>query len=140
MFAYMPQEASSLSIFLAQVLGSYLFLVFLAILLHHQRHKKTMNEFLTNHALLTLSGGFGILFGLLIVAAHNLWISEWPVLITLIGWVTLLQGVLRMFFPDAFVKLVKEMMLKSGYLVWCWIWFVVGLYLMSVGFGFAPNG
>jgi hypothetical protein len=135
--AMMPNGGTDLSVFLAQLIGTYLALVFLGMLLHHQRLKRTFTETMSNQPLLNFTGVMGILLGLLVVLTHNVWISDWPVLITLVGWVTLIQGVLRMFFPDAFIKLVKEMMNKAGYLVWCWLWFIVGIYLMWIGYGFA---
>ena len=130
-------DVANLSVYLAQVLGIYLFVVFLSMLLHHQRHKKIMSEMLTNSTMIALSGGILTLIGAAIVVAHNVWVSDWPVLITLVGWVSLLQGILRVFLPDAYCKLVRDMMSKAGYLVWCWLWFVVGLYLLWEGFGFA---
>lgn len=128
---------SNLSIFFAQVLGVYLFVVFLSMLMHHQRHKRILGDFTSNHSLLALTGGLGLLFGLAIVVSHNVWVSDWPVLVTLTGWVAIVQGILRIFFPDAFAKLVKDMMSKTGYLIWCWVWFIIGLYLLWVGFGFS---
>ena len=67
-----------LSTFLAQVIGSYLFFSALAMLVHQNRYKKTCNEILGNQVLLTLTGSLGLIFGLVIVVEHNLWISEWP--------------------------------------------------------------
>ena len=135
--AALPDGATDLSIFFAKLIGVYLVLVFLSMLLHHQKYKRIMSDFLSNSALLTFAGGTGLLLGLLVVLTHNFWLSEWPVLITLVGWIAVLQGILRLFFPDAYIKLVKEMMTKAGWLIWCWLCFIVGLYLVWVGFGFA---
>lgn len=38
--------------------------------------------------------------GLAIVRAHNLWVRNWPVLVTLAGWLLMLLGLFRMFFPE----------------------------------------
>jgi hypothetical protein len=123
-----------LSIFLAQVIGVYLFLTALAMLVHQQRFKKTKMDFLGNPTLITLSGGVCLAVGLLIVVDHNVWVPEWPVLITLIGWILVLQGLMRLFFPDAFVKMTKDLMGKVVYTLMCWIWLFVGVYLIWAGF------
>jgi uncharacterized membrane protein YczE len=123
-----------LSLFFAQVIGCYLFLISLAMLVHQQRFKKTMNEFLGSHALVALSGGMSLVIGLLIVISHNIWVSQWPVVVTIVGWVILLQALMRIFFPDAFVKMMKDMMAKTGYLLMSWIWLLVGIYLIWAGF------
>jgi len=124
----------SISLFLAQVLGCYFFLISLAMLVHHQRFKKTMHEFLGSSSLISLSGSFSLIFGLLIVASHNIWIAMWPVLITIIGWFLIIQGLMRVFFPERFSKVVKDMMAQNGYLVMCWVWLVIGLFLIWAGF------
>ena len=37
--------------------------------------------------------------GLAIVRAHNRWTLGWPVLVTVVGWITLLGGLSRILFP-----------------------------------------
>jgi len=123
-----------LSIFLAQVIGLYLFLMSLAMLVHHQRFKKTVSDLLGNMTLITLTGGLMLIFGLLIVVDHNIWIPDWPVLITIIGWILLLQGLMRLFVPDAFIKMSKDMQGKVVYTLACWIRLFVGIYLIWAGF------
>ena len=123
-----------LSTYLAFVIGSYLFITSLAMLANQNRFKKVMTEFLANQPLLTLSGAMGIIFGLLIVAAHNVWVADWVLLITLIGWFTLLQGIVRMFFPSHFIKMAKELHTKVGYWLITWIWLLIGIYLIWAGF------
>src|SRR5580765_4571160 len=44
-----------------------------------------------------LSGVLMFVAGLAIVRAHNLWVRNWTVLVTLIGWFLLLLGLIRMF-------------------------------------------
>jgi hypothetical protein len=39
--------------------------------------------------------------GLTIVQAHNRWVKEWSVLVTLTGWALLFGGLYRMFAPAA---------------------------------------
>lgn len=129
---------SCISVFLAQVLGVLFFLVSLAMLLHQQRFKKIMSDFLSDAPLVNFTGALSILFGMLILACHNVWVADWPVLITLIGWFVLLQGALRVFFPDSFAKMTKDMLTKQTYLIWSWIWLLIGLYLIWVGF--STNG
>jgi hypothetical protein len=102
--------------------------------MHQQRFKKIMTEFLGSQPMLTLTGTLGIIFGLLIVVSHNIWTSNWVVLVTLIGWFIFLQGILRLFFPATFVKWVKHLVDKTGFQVWSWMWLLIGLFLIWIGF------
>lgn len=48
-----------------------------------------------------LNGTLLFVAGLAIVREHNNWTGDWRLLITLVGWVTLLAGLFRMFLPTA---------------------------------------
>jgi len=51
--------------------------------------------------LIVLAGYAAFVPGLAIVYFHNRWTSGWPVLITLLGWFSLIVGFIRiMFFPQ----------------------------------------
>jgi hypothetical protein len=51
--------------------------------------------------LVYLNGLMLFVAGLAIVRTHNVWARRWPVLVTLLGWVALAVGTLRMFAPRA---------------------------------------
>jgi hypothetical protein len=123
-----------LSIFLALVIGFYLFLVNLAALVHQHHFKKVRTELLADHPLTTLIASLSLLFGLFVVVAHNLWVASWPVLITLVGWVALLQGAASLLIPDHYNKTCKQFCAKVGHNSIAWVWLLVGLYLIWMGF------
>jgi arginine exporter protein ArgO len=54
-----------------------------------------------NPHLVYLNGTLLLIAGLAIVRAHNRWVFDWTVLITLVGWIGVLGGLGRMFFPEA---------------------------------------
>ena len=122
------------SVFYAQVIGLWLLLVALAMIVHHARFKKTVAETLTHHSFMTFSGLIALGIGLLVVVSHNIWVPAWPVVVTLFGWVLIIQGVMRIFWPEAFAKMMKDMLTGSGYTVMSWVWLLVGLYLIYAGF------
>lgn len=123
-----------ISIFYGQVIGLWLFFVGLAMVVHQARFKKLMLDSLNHPALMNFAGFVALGLGLLIVVSHNIWVSAWPVLVTLFGWILLFQGVMRIFWPESFAKMMKDLMAKSGYTVMSWVWLIVGLYLIWVGF------
>jgi hypothetical protein len=45
-------------------------------------------------------GMFALLAGLAIVNAHNLWVSDWRVIITILGWLAIARGALSLLFPN----------------------------------------
>lgn len=123
-----------LSIFLSQVIGCYLVIMSLAVLIHQVRFKKIVQEFIANAPLVAFTGALNLIFGLLILVPHNLWIARWPVVVTLIGWIFIIRAILQLFFPDAFSRLTKTLMEKKGLLFVYWIVLLVGIYLLWAGF------
>lgn len=47
------------------------------------------------------NGVVWLMGGLAVVWFHNLWVRDWRVLVTLMGWMSILAGLFRMAFPDA---------------------------------------
>src|SRR6476646_9005433 len=43
---------------------------------------------------------FALLAGLAIVNTHNLWVSDWRVIITILGWLAIVRGALSLLFPN----------------------------------------
>jgi len=122
-----------ISVFLAIVIGTYLVLVSIAMLIQHQHHKRLLSEFYANHALVVFSGQIWVILGLVLIVGHNVWAMEWPVLITIVGWVLLLQGIYRIFAPALFSKKMKELQARRGYDLMVWAWLIIGLYMIWVG-------
>jgi hypothetical protein len=45
------------------------------------------------------TGYIAFLLGLVTVILHNVWVADWRLAITLLGWATLIKGILTMGFP-----------------------------------------
>jgi len=58
--------------------------------------------------LVYLSGVLMFIAGLTIINKHNLWIWGWQTTITVIGWLGILLGLLRMFFPQMYKAQFKN--------------------------------
>lgn len=41
-----------------------------------------------------------LVLGLVIIATHNLWVADWPVAVTLFGWILAVKSVLFLLFPQ----------------------------------------
>jgi len=58
--------------------------------------------------LVYLSGVLMFIAGLTIVRKHNIWVWEWQTTITVIGWLSILLGLLRMFLPQMYKAQFKN--------------------------------
>jgi uncharacterized protein YjeT (DUF2065 family) len=77
---------------LAKILGFYYLAVGITFLLNPARFREVYQAMIKNDAFLYLSGVCALFLGAFIVSVHNIWIFEWPVLITIIGWLILIKG------------------------------------------------
>ena len=80
---------------IAQLVGPTLVAVTVSETLH-------LRIWATNAAPVTyLNGSLLFVAGLAVVRVHNRWRRGWPILVTLVGWGSLLGGLARMFAPEA---------------------------------------
>jgi hypothetical protein len=88
------------SIFLARLIGPFAFALGLALAVHGAGFRVLANEFLASPALVFLSGIVTLPAGLAIVLTHNVWTPDWRAIITIVGWLAVVTGAIRMIFPQ----------------------------------------
>lgn len=88
------------SLFIAKLLGPLLVLIGLGMLANGPVYRAMAEELLDSAPLVYLSGVLAFLGGLAIVLTHNVWVLDWPLIITLIGWLGLLRGAMRILLPQ----------------------------------------
>ncbi|TSC66816.1 MAG: hypothetical protein CEO19_476 [Parcubacteria group bacterium Gr01-1014_73] len=122
-----------ISLFLAKFLGLYLALVIPAIILNRRHLDRVVAEFSNNLGLVYVAGFFHLTVGLIVILLHNVWTWDWRVLITILGWLGVIKGLVRFYFPEKLFTVVKRFNPKILF-VSCFIFFVLGIYLVYIGF------
>jgi len=123
-----------ISIFLAKVSGLYLGIIAFAMLIHGKKFRNMIPEM--NTPIFTFIGGaLALLLGVLIVVSHNVWDADWRVLITILGWLALIKGIVRLLFFGVSNKLNNAYKKNPPlYYVTVIILLIVGIYLSYKGF------
>ena len=103
------------SIFLAKALGLYTLIMAIMMFAKEKKVKVIVKEICNNPALLFLSGCKTLMIGVLLIIAHNIWVYDWRVLITLVGWLTFIKGIIRTLFPHISVRIMNKIMKKKSY-------------------------
>ena len=122
--------------FLCRLLGLYFILISLSMAAHKQATVETVTALVHNPPLLFLGGVIALGVGLAIVLGHNVWSGgTLPVIVTLIGWLTLVKGTLIVFLsPEAaagfFLEGLHYEKLFYFYAAFC---FLLGVYLTFGG-------
>jgi len=83
---------------------------------------------------LFLWGILTFLIGLAIVLAHNIWVKDWQVIITLFGWASLLKGLAILFFPELLMRYAKKIENKQWLPIALVIAVFIGLIITYFGF------
>jgi hypothetical protein len=65
-------------------------------------------------ALIYVSGMLMLVAGLAIVRVHNRWAADWPVLVTALGWLLLLGGLMRMLLSAQLGQLAIGVLQHTG--------------------------
>lgn len=123
------------SLFLAQLIGPVLIVIGLGLLLKKTEFREMATDFLSSRALIFVSGLLTLVTGLAIVLTHNVWEFNWPVIITILGWLSVFGGVFRILFPDSVQSVGTSMLDKPAMMtVSGAIQIVLGLWLSYVGY------
>ena len=123
------------SIFLAKLIGPVFLAGAVGLFTNAAAYRAMAREFLHSPALIYLSGLLTMSAGVAIVLAHNVWVADWPVLITIFGWLAAIGGAVRIILPDR-VKGIGEAMLRSrsAMTVGGAVWLVIGALFCFVGY------
>jgi hypothetical protein len=85
--------------------------------------------------LIFVSGILLFVAGLAILRAHNIWAGGWPVLVTVLGWLAVLGGLLRMLFPTQLAAIAAAVGGSTGWIiVGAVVLLVVGAFLSFKGY------
>ena len=81
-------------------------------------------------AIIALAGGLAI------ILTHNIWTGgALPILVTLIGWVMVIRGVLFLFLaPETTLRILAAIQFERLFYIYLGIPFALGLYLTYLSF------
>jgi len=118
-----------LSILVAKIMAVVYITIGLGFLINSAYYKKALIDMMKDSGFMLLSGMMALVIGFLLVNSHNIWVKDWTVLVTIIGWISLVKGVLIFLAPKLFTGLVKWM---TQYMV---VWGVLVL-IFGLVFGY----
>ena len=106
------------SILISRLMGPVLLLMGLGMVLglwlSPDTYTGVMKDFMGNLAIIWLIGILALAAGLAIINVHNVWIGDWRVLITILGWLLILRGVTNLLLPGKVQSLGNRMLEGHG--------------------------
>jgi hypothetical protein len=82
-----------------------------------------------------MTGVLALLAGVAVVNAHNTWVPDWRVIVTVLGWLLVVRGVMNLVFPET-VQTLGDRMIAShaGVLAGAAVTIVLGAILSIMGY------
>jgi len=105
------------SILLAKYMGPVMLIAGLSFFVNTKRMLAIFDDFVGSPALIFIAGFMALGLGLTFVIFHNHWVADWPVIITIYGWLALVGGVLRIVFPEVAIRMGKTMVRQKNMLL-----------------------
>lgn len=125
----------SVAVITAALLGPYLVAVALAILINGPAFRAMLEQAAENRPFIFFAGLVALAIGTTLIKLHNVWVWDWPVLVTILGWSSLAGGFFRIIWPDAATAMARRALgYPRAMNVMAIIALVAGAALIQVGY------
>jgi len=101
---------------IAGLIGPTLIVLAAALLINLRSISALVEAVSHDPALVLLSGVLSFVAGLAIVRVHNHWVGDWAVLVTILGWLLLIGGLIRMLFPIWLAGMAASFGQRTGFI------------------------
>lgn len=123
----------------ARVVGPFVAIVSTTAAVQASDLRPAISEFGANPLWGWVAGAFTLLAGLVVVGLHPYWRGAAAAIVSVMGWLTTLKGLLLMAFPGT-IKSVADTAIDSNWLRAVYVvFFLLGLYLTYAGWVPAPR-
>lgn len=123
-----------ISAYLARVVGINMCAIALALLIKPDMMRTAMNAILEHRGTVLLYGIFTTIFGSILINVHNEWFWGWPIVITIIGWIVFIRGLMRLFFSEHIRNFTHQFSNRAMYRTAGIISLLLSLFLLYEGF------
>lgn len=125
----------NVSIFLAKAIGLYMLFISITYLVNKKRFKNLLMNMMNNAELMLITGFIALILGILIVVSHNIWVKDWRIIITIVGWMALMKGVNIILFPEFLINFSKKWIQNNvAYYSTFILTFLIGAVLLYYGY------
>jgi hypothetical protein len=126
-----------LSLFLAQLIGLTTVVFAVAAFWRPGFVREVMADLQRSAMTRLLFGFIALVSGLAIVLSHNLWVGDWRLVITLIGWGGIIKGFAAIAQPAALISLGDVFYRTEGRTrIVLALAFLFGVWFTAIGFGY----
>jgi hypothetical protein len=125
------------TLFLSRLIGLYCILVALSMITRRQATLESVTALLHDPSMIFIVGVITLAAGLAMVLAHNIWSGgARVVIVTLVGWMTLIKSLLFLFLPPEVEAgfFLRQLHYQELFYLYGAVSLVLGIYLTYGGF------
>ena len=124
------------SLLIAKILGPLFVIVTLGVLFNLGHYLEVGRDFLKQPALRYLGGVGAFVFGVMVIEFHNVWVADWTLIITLMGWTSFVKGMVLLLAPATLMSLFEGYLNNTTAIrVHMVVGFLLGAFLTVMGHG-----
>ena len=124
----------STSLLIAKILAIFYTAMGLGIIFSPKYYSKAIETLLKNNGAIYILGLSTMVAGFLITSYHNVWIKDWRVIITVIGWIIFIQGATTLMLPIQSIKIAQSIFKEKNFVLWGILSLALGLILGYFGY------
>lgn len=127
---------AEMTVILAQILGGYMLVAGVAILIDRTLINRLLISLQDNLAAIFIMGLLALLMGLTVAALHTRWDNPLAIIVTIIGWLAIIEGALILCLQNRFVAFFTPWFTNATVsLIWGAVAVILGLVLLAGSFG-----
>lgn len=92
-----------MTVILAKIFGLYFLVLSFAFLFNPDRFRRLYQQIEKDENFLFIGGILALLIGAFVISVHNVWVLDWPVIITVLGWWSLIKGSILLISPRSII-------------------------------------
>ena len=124
----------------ARILGPYAAILGITVVARASEIRPLVSDFESNSVWVWVTGALVLLIGIVIIALHPHWRGAAAIMVSLMGWMIALRGLLLLAFPTVFLSVAKATIgMGPLWIAVSVVLALVGLYLTYVGWRPAPG-
>ena len=100
-----------------QIFGIAYLAIGIGIIINPNFYKQLMGDFASNRPAMYIGGFAALAIGFLLITFHNVWVKDWPVIITVFGWLAFIKGLVILVLPKAMMKICNFFKDRKGLLI-----------------------
>ena len=108
------QESQTTTRMFSRVFGPFLVIVDVTAVVRAPDMRGVLSEFEASSLWSWVAGAFVLIFGLAIIGAHQYWHGAAAIIVSVLGWLITLRGLLLLAFPKVFVSVANNVIGAQG--------------------------